>query len=298
MESLGTTMFSDLSILWIGRYDYPAGRELGMHSHSGYHQLLYCVGGEAVVMHDQHDFPFHRHSMHLIQPGNQHGIRPIAHGTLETLDIKFIVNNEELAMKLTALPPVMEAPDDKFRNMLEKIRKVGDERNVEYMAMCQLLLGQLLLELMKLNANSSTEEREMPDNLYYPENISDISKKIIEYIAENYREKIKAQDFEHYMNLSYRYLSKLFINDLDMTPMDYLEYYRCSSAKKMLATSNLEIKQIAELIGYPNVHQFSRSFSRSMKIPPGAYRKSIRYGIKKDVSFNTDFVNGDNTFGL
>ena len=80
MDQLGTTMFSDISILWIGRYDYPEGAYLGDHSHSGYHQLLYCVGGEAVVNQDGESFPFHNHSIQIIQPGRLHGIQPIRHG--------------------------------------------------------------------------------------------------------------------------------------------------------------------------------------------------------------------------
>lgn len=291
-------MFSDISILWVGRYDYPDGGFLGDHSHSGYHQLLYCVGGEAVVNQDGESYQFHKHSIQMIQPGRLHGIQPLKHGPLQTLDIKFIVNNEELQAKLDMLAPVLETPDDRFRNLLERIRKEGDARGTEYMAYSQLLLGMLLIELMKLNADSGQNENEFSDNLYYPENISDISMKIIGYISENYRNKIKTGDFEQHMNFSYRYLSKVFMKDLDMTPMDYVEYYRCTLAKKMLSLSDMEIKRIAEMVGYLNVHQFSRSFTRSMKIPPGEYRKSIRYGIRKDVSFNADFVNGDNTFGI
>ncbi|MFA6784695.1 MAG: helix-turn-helix transcriptional regulator, partial [Sphaerochaeta sp.] len=76
-----------------------------------------------------------------------------------------------------------------------------------------------------------------------------------------------------------------------LTPVELLELQRINIAKEKLALTNELLKNIAELVGFPNIHHFSRSFKRVVGIPPGEYRKNFQNGIRKDILFSRDFKN-------
>jgi len=67
--------------------------------------------------------------------------------------------------------------------------------------------------------------------------------------------------------------SKFFKEHAGQNVMDYTISMRIQKAKKLLADSNLPLKDIAEQVGYYNVSSFTRRFKLSMGITPGEYRK-------------------------
>ena len=288
-------VFMDLSILWISRYDYLNGWILDSHYHDGYHQLIYCISGEAIAYSNDEKHKLESHTIQLINPGVVHSIESVSKNGLQTLDIKFIVNNEDLSKRLKEIPSFIDVDDDCFRNLLEKIRIEGDRRQYEYMSYCQLLLGELLVELLRTQKKTDTKI-DRPVNFYYKENISEIGNRIMNYISDHYTERLASADFARDLNFSYRYLSRILINDIGMSPIEYLEYYRCNTACEMLSVMNYELKEIAEKVGYPSVHQFSKSFKRVIKMSPGMYRSTTQLGVRRDINFNKEFVNGNNDF--
>ncbi len=294
-DRMHQNIFADLSILWISRYDYLDGWVLDPHYHDGYHQLIYCISGEGMAYSNGNRHKLVSHTVQLINPGVIHSIDSVAKCGLQTLDIKFIINNDDLIRKLEAMPAFINADDDSFRNLLERIRIEGDRRQYEYMSYCQLLLGELLVELLRTKTAAETKI-DRPVNFYYKENVSEIGNRIMNYISDHYTERLTSSDFARELNFSYRYLSRILINDIGMSPIEYLEYYRCNTACEMLSVMNYGLKEIAEKVGYPSVHQFSKSFKRVIKMSPGMYRNTAQLGVRRDINFNKEFVNGNNDF--
>jgi AraC-like DNA-binding protein len=62
-----------------------------------------------------------------------------------------------------------------------------------------------------------------------------------------------------------------------LSPGNRIRYIRIEEAKGLLCFSTLRIGEIAEYLGYPRMHEFSREFSRHMKMSPSEYRKNIRF---------------------
>lgn len=58
----------------------------------------------------------------------------------------------------------------------------------------------------------------------------------------------------------------------ELSPMQRLRQIRMEEARGLLLYSNLSISQVAEYLGYPRVHEFSREFSAHFGSPPSAVR--------------------------
>ena len=99
-------------------------------------------------------------------------------------------------------------------------------------------------------------------------------KQIINYLNENYNEKISLEQIAHNMYLSPVYISKIFKEETGESPINYLIKIRLEKARDILLKSNdNSIKSIANQVGYDDVYHFSKLFKKYYGISPLYYRK-------------------------
>lgn len=108
--------------------------------------------------------------------------------------------------------------------------------------------------------------------------------KTIDYMKLHLNEKLSILQLASLHNFSESHFSKLFRLNTGMSPMDYFIYMKMQEACKMLRSTKLRIKQIANVIGYEDAYYFSRIFKKIMNMSPENYRKSIlnELEFKKD----------------
>ncbi|EET87064.1 transcriptional regulator, AraC family [Clostridium carboxidivorans P7] len=98
----------------------------------------------------------------------------------------------------------------------------------------------------------------------------------IKYINENFTENIdlkKLSDIEHY-NVSY--YSEWFKNNMNVSPIEYVQNLRVKKAKEFLLNTNLTILQISQMVGYEHNSSFTKVFKHIEKISPSEFRKKIQ----------------------
>ncbi|MDF1575402.1 MAG: AraC family transcriptional regulator [Bacteroidales bacterium] len=78
--------------------------------------------------------------------------------------------------------------------------------------------------------------------------------------------------------MSVNAFARLFKQQTVYSPHKYLVRMRVEKACNMLHHSDLSIDQIAAACGFSDRYYFTRIFSRTMKVSPGAYRKNIMPG--------------------
>ena len=66
-----------------------------------------------------------------------------------------------------------------------------------------------------------------------------------------------------------------------MGAIAYLIRMKIEVAKKYLREANYNITQIAEMLGYANIHYFSRQFKKTIGMTPTEYAISIRAMVEK-----------------
>lgn len=87
----------------------------------------------------------------------------------------------------------------------------------------------------------------------------------------------KNHKIEYYANLCDISLSSfqhIFTKITGITPQKYLTTIRMETAKKMLSSGNISIKDIAARVGYEDQLYFSRIFKKTVGVSPSEYSKN------------------------
>ncbi len=131
------------------------------------------------------------------------------------------------------------------------------------------MTGYLYLLFSKL----SLENQELENNL----NISHSTYVInaIKYIQFNYSLDINVNDIASAVGISRSHLYRVFVSNLNQSPIDYLTQYRINEACSLLKNTNLTIAEIATSVGFIDQFYFSRVFKKIKQVPPSKYLQNI-----------------------
>ena len=93
------------------------------------------------------------------------------------------------------------------------------------------------------------------------------------YIRANFNTAITLDEIARRFNFTPAYLIRIFKRQVGVTPIQYLIDLRMAEARRlMIASPGLDIKEIGEIVGYPDPHYFSRIFKNTHGITPTDYR--------------------------
>jgi len=103
---------------------------------------------------------------------------------------------------------------------------------------------------------------------------SDVIYKALQYMRQNYSQKITLDEVAAYIHLSSSYFSKIFKKEMGCNFNSYLNTIRIEKSKKLLLFDELSLVSIATMVGYEDQSYFSKVFKRLTGIPPHQFRKS------------------------
>lgn len=113
--------------------------------------------------------------------------------------------------------------------------------------------------------------------LYYKDSAA--SKRIeaiLNYISQNYQDKIQAEELAQLTNMTPVSFSKYFTRTFHKTFTQYLNEYRVSQACGLLINTEEPVEEVAYQCGYPNMAFFHRQFKKIVGNTPLQYRKQFR----------------------
>ena len=99
---------------------------------------------------------------------------------------------------------------------------------------------------------------------------------VIEYIANNYGEKIYIETLSEMIGVSPDYFTKMFKDSIGTTPIDYINGVRVNHALRLLTMTDTPVNEIADLTGFSGPNYFHKIFKSYMNTSPLAYRKSAK----------------------
>ncbi len=100
-----------------------------------------------------------------------------------------------------------------------------------------------------------------------------ISELVEKYIIENYSQDINFEFIAQHFGFNSVYLSRIFKKHIGKNPCKYLISLRLNRAKHLILNNpQLSIKEIGEMVGYPDQFYFSRIFKKYMNVSPGSLR--------------------------
>lgn len=113
----------------------------------------------------------------------------------------------------------------------------------------------------------------------HPHNLKpeDLSKLLENYLLNNYSSITSINDISDKFGFTNEYLSKVLKKYTGDTPLKYLTKIRINKSKHLLLNNpELEIKKVAEVVGYKDAFYFSRVFKANVGIYPSDYRSQNR----------------------
>lgn len=126
----------------------------------------------------------------------------------------------------------------------------------EYRSVCVVFLGEVM-ECIRQN------KREDDYIISY----------ILDYVDNHYAEDIYLNLFAEKLKLTGAYISSYFKEKMNVNLSDYVNNYRIKKAVELSENPQNKNKDIAVMVGLPNINTFIRLFKKYTGYTPGEYRK-------------------------
>ena len=105
---------------------------------------------------------------------------------------------------------------------------------------------------------------------------SNHSYKVIDYIMQNYENRIQINDIAKHIHMSPSHTATKFKQEMGVTINDYILDYRLTVAKKLLLEHpEMPISEIALACGFYDSAHFSNSFKKTFKMTAKEYRNKL-----------------------
>ncbi|WP_070000908.1 helix-turn-helix domain-containing protein [Cellulosilyticum sp. I15G10I2] len=101
----------------------------------------------------------------------------------------------------------------------------------------------------------------------------DSIKRAIQYIKQNYMNKITLEEVASAVHVSPNYFSKIFKEESGINFATYLNQIRIEGAKKLLAADETSLADVAYLAGFEDQSYFSRVFKKYTGLSPKRYKE-------------------------
>lgn len=133
------------------------------------------------------------------------------------------------------------------------------------------LIAQLYLLVDHLIRFSKHSPQQRPNEIH-----SFYIREAIHYIQDHYMDNPSVDQLADICHLNRNYFTRLFKQELHMTPSQFILTYRINQSCELLASTNRSIRDIAEQIGYSNQFNFSSAFKRVKGMTPMEWRRRYR----------------------
>lgn len=103
-----------------------------------------------------------------------------------------------------------------------------------------------------------------------------IIESVKQYIQQHLQENLSLAVLADIMNVNASYLSRTFSHQVGQTLTEYILEARLDASIALLRTTQMQIREIAESVGFNNVSYFNMQFRKKMNTTPQKYRESLQ----------------------
>lgn len=182
-------------------------------------------------------------------------------------DTILIISQEALFVILTAsaysiLPSIAGGLGFSFMSMIEEL-------NLQRIDYEEMLINYFTILLISLHRIALQKPRKKS-----LQNMNDMEQ-AAQYFRMHYNKPISIEDYAVSHNMSISWFIQNFRQYANTTPAQYVQSLRLTNAKMLLETTNYNITEIANLVGYENPLYFSRFFRKQCGMSPSQFRKQL-----------------------
>ncbi len=265
------------------------------HIHD-YIEILYALSGAYNITLNNTEYYFTVGDMVIINSYEIHNITALTEGKNKYIVIKFVpeilyTNSQSLFEMKYAMPFILnESTHQKIflkreiehtvvPGIIQLIYEEFTEKNYGYELAMRANIINLFLFILR-----SWHNRNMNLNLDVSLNKEMIERlqNVFEYIENNYQNDITSLEMSKICNLSYSYFSRAFKRIMRKSFKEYMNYFRITKAEKLLISSNLNITEIAQAVGFSTSSYFIEQFKKFNSISPKQFRKKYLIDVTKN----------------
>ncbi|WP_338786138.1 AraC family transcriptional regulator [Metabacillus sp. FJAT-53654] len=258
-------------------YDNP------LHKHS-FFEVCYVLSGEGLYKDMDEQYPLKKGTVFLSRPNNQHQI--LSETGLFLVYIAFDILHENSKDDANSMISQL-AGTNKFyvcgaddsptaliwRALVAHTSNGGADDNNFISNMAHTLI--LSFTSMFSEASQKSQEK------LFANSSSTLLYQAKLFIQDNLSEPLKLEHVANYLHISSRHLSRLFSKELTESFSNYIRKERVREATRLLETTSMSIKEIADVTGFGSVHYFTRVFTTMMNVSPAKYRNDFEIIVEK-----------------
>lgn len=98
-------------------------------------------------------------------------------------------------------------------------------------------------------------------------------RRALDYIEDSYDLRISLAELASTAGLSRFHFSRLFKQQIGISPAHYLEKARIEKAKRLLRSREFSVADVAQQVGFADQSHFTRRFKRHVGLTPAAYAR-------------------------
>lgn len=250
--------------------------------------LVVCTKGALYMEEDGIVYDIHQGMMLVLEPGKTHrGYRPT---DLETevywIHFQYPLSNQPVLIeKSNWQQPLLQRTDQdiephpatvdipKFAEvdlrillpMLDRMLELHQVLTKQRAFELHVLLGQFFVQLQNGMRQNSPQARSYI-----------LSEKVAAYLAAELEHPFDSGQMERELHYHFDYLARCLKQYTGMSPMQYRHHLQVERAKRLLAHTELPLKEIGGLCGLADNNYFTRLFKRQTALTPGEYRKQYQ----------------------
>ena len=138
----------------------------------------------------------------------------------------------------------------------------------------ELLIKADLLRIWHFLCRDSAQAGRVPDRKDDEKIV--LIKEVLQYIQENYSQNLTLGTLACRFHMSEGQFCRFFKSQINMTAIEYVNFYRIGMACDLLTGSAAPVSSVAIGCGYNNISYFNRMFRKYMHCTPGEYREKNR----------------------
>ncbi len=228
-----------------------------LHYHNTF-EVVFVLSGTFIVEKDYKTYTLSKNDAIIIMPFEFHKFITKSSSNILVLEIStsVISNFNQIFSCKTFENPQFRFCDDYFNDIYSRIKQC----NGNLIELSYVFFSVTTIALHNNRLIASNE----PDDLF---------KKALLYINEHFDEDISLKDVASHLNLSYVYLSRMFIQKSKVRFNDFLNNLRIKKALSLLVDTSIPISEIGLLCGWGSIRNFNRVFSKTMECTPKEFRQ-------------------------
>lgn len=218
------------------------------------YEIIYIVSGEIYLYEADTKYTLKENNLLILKKDIEHGGYLQSSGKTSFHWIHFDVDNFDiLGIKSNFLENFSSA------HLFRKLLHYDNTSNHPPFA-CDILAASILCKIASESAKSTFSSKLVHD--------------VYEWIRINASDKLSSRDISEHFSYNSEYISRLLKKEYNKRTKSIISGFVIEKAKNLLLNSNYSIKEIADMLRFPDSTSFINFFKYHEKLTPSAFRNN------------------------